>query len=811
MRDFTTFIRSLIFTIDRLVFEWVGYIYNFLLDLAKQKIFTAEDFQHFADRIYVIIGIIILFKVVFTLIQIMSNPENSFIAKEGGTAQLLIPRLSITLILLILTPTIFRELYTFQSIVLNQNVIPRILDMVSGTSKDKQINIASERCVLSFEAPNPQFKHACSADDRSEDDSFICDAYKDSVPFRGTASKYIENTKDGIEVFQTGLSSAAHFVVDLSTNKTYFFSAYTSLQDYSVSLENNADYKDNILSVVINNPLLDVGGGKKCREYAVVSIGDDAQVFNSNTPNYYYVINFTDNKPNLDTLANNTAILKRTESYTTVSDSYIVTSGKEFSSGLLFSFAQPSQYIGDKLQDYKNAEDSANFYALGNLITMKSNDNYIITYSFIISTAFGIIVLLLLITSCFDIAVRSVALGFYQIIAPIPIASYIQSGQGKETMFNKYITAVSLIYIDIFTRVLAISFMAYLIEKVLSNVAYNPLQDNTGAFNWLLKLFMILGILLFAKEVPDIISGLFGKAGSSKTFELNPLKNLAQLPGADFAGALLGGGAVGAASGLVGGAIAAGRGMFKNAGTRGMDPFGKGIFTAGAGIGGALGGAVSGFGKGFGTTQYGQRLKENAKKSPIHTGINAAKSGYEAGKSLPNRIFKNSDNQSMNDRVESYIKPTLEETATQFKNTGQAVKAKQDVIVELESKIKEMNTDLRNIDNAIAQSLKSSGSLKANRDVLVQQYNNLSVQPRTSDIVQQIDQVNTQIRIVDHDIQEIDSRKTDYINKSKEMSTAKQEAEARITKEKKELASMEETLKLQEQAYKKQSEKDKQG
>lgn len=66
---------------------------------------------------------------------------------------------------------------------------------------------------------------------------------------------------------------------------------------------------------------------------------------------------------------------------------------------------------------------SVSLYLDHDLAAMKSGDDYVMKYIPIISTIAGGFVIAILISFCFDVAVRSIKLGFYQMLAPIPIIS----------------------------------------------------------------------------------------------------------------------------------------------------------------------------------------------------------------------------------------------------------------------------------------------------------------------------------------------------------------------------------------------------
>ncbi len=147
---------------------------------------------------------------------------------------------------------------------------------------------------------------------------------------------------------------------------------------------------------------------------------------------------------------------------------------------------------------------------------------YIIDYKFGISTAVGIGVLYLLLLFCIDIAVRSVKLGFLQMIAPIPIISYCDPKSKKDGMFSKWLKMCTSTYLELFFRLFALYFGIYVISLIGT---FKDVITNQKVDGFFVSVFMIIGILIFVKQLPKILEDSLGIKGSGK-FQLNPFKKL---------------------------------------------------------------------------------------------------------------------------------------------------------------------------------------------------------------------------------------------------------------------------------------------
>lgn len=153
-----------------------------------------------------------------------------------------------------------------------------------------------------------------------------------------------------------------------------------------------------------------------------------------------------------------------------------------------------------------------------------ANEGFLMNYKFIFSTVTGVVLILMLITFCMDIAVRSIKLAFLQLIAPIPIISYVDPKSGKDGMFKKWYQMCFKTFTSLFVRLLGLYFAVYIISKI-SNSKLTDMIDGSTQTNLFLKIFIIIGALMFAKQFPKILEGLGIKLDSGG-FTLNPLKKM---------------------------------------------------------------------------------------------------------------------------------------------------------------------------------------------------------------------------------------------------------------------------------------------
>ena len=157
-----------------------------------------------------------------------------------------------------------------------------------------------------------------------------------------------------------------------------------------------------------------------------------------------------------------------------------------------------------------------------------STDNYYtMDYSFGLSTAIGIVIALILLGYCFDIATRAFKLLFLEIIAPIPIMSYVDPDSSKSGMFIKWLKEVAGTWVSLFTRLASLFLAIFVIQEITAtdgNLYFVNGYEFHGNIAWI-KILIIIGALMFAKQLPKILENILGfQLGGNMT--VNPLKKL---------------------------------------------------------------------------------------------------------------------------------------------------------------------------------------------------------------------------------------------------------------------------------------------
>lgn len=162
------------------------------------------------------------------------------------------------------------------------------------------------------------------------------------------------------------------------------------------------------------------------------------------------------------------------------------------------------------------------------------NEGYVFAFEWVGSLVIGAIFLFILALFTVDIAVRSIKLAILRLLAPIPVISYIDPKSSQDGgMFSSWVKALTSTYLDLFLRLAIIYFVIFLIQDMIANGVV--INEATGMVGVMSFIFIMLGLLCFARIAPKFIKDILGiKAGSMTNFGLSGM--------AAFAGAVRQGG-----------------------------------------------------------------------------------------------------------------------------------------------------------------------------------------------------------------------------------------------------------------------------
>ena len=153
-----------------------------------------------------------------------------------------------------------------------------------------------------------------------------------------------------------------------------------------------------------------------------------------------------------------------------------------------------------------------------------NKDQYKYNYRWLVSTFVGVYLIFTLVGVAVEIAIRAIKFSICEVIAPIPIASYIDPKTSKQAFDNWVSTSVKT-YLDLFLNLIIVYFVVYVFLAVfkVDNLAtiYSKLGTNPLRYTFV-TLFIIIGLCHFVKQAPKFFTDLLGIKGGdgiSKIFK----------------------------------------------------------------------------------------------------------------------------------------------------------------------------------------------------------------------------------------------------------------------------------------------------
>lgn len=176
---------------------------------------------------------------------------------------------------------------------------------------------------------------------------------------------------------------------------------------------------------------------------------------------------------------------------------------------------------------------------------------YVYNYMFIITGVVGVAMTYIIISFAIDIAVRMFELIVLEILSPLFIATFVDPKSAQSGPFKNWLSAVGKSYASLYLRLAIIALMILLISIINQSKMFQSMGDVSG---WA-KIFMVIGLLIFAKKAPKWIGDMIGIKGDGGLGGLSIGKKLG---GMALAGGLASKGLEAAKNGIKKGARALG-------------------------------------------------------------------------------------------------------------------------------------------------------------------------------------------------------------------------------------------------------------
>lgn len=185
-----SFFYGILLTLDCIIYSFVSYVYQIFLVLAQGgKIIDDKFVGDLVNRIYIIIGVVMLFLIAYSLLKSMVNPDEALKGKQSPVN--IIKDVIISVALIALLPTVFEFAFDFQNSLLINNTIGKIIVGAAGSGTSDPANtirdggyIMAEGVFKAFLHANPEF-----CDTKAEESNGVSES--------GQACKVIEVDNKG--------------------------------------------------------------------------------------------------------------------------------------------------------------------------------------------------------------------------------------------------------------------------------------------------------------------------------------------------------------------------------------------------------------------------------------------------------------------------------------------------------------------------------------------------------------------------------------------------------------------------------------
>ena len=154
------FFFNIFLTIDAIVYYLIDVCYQVFLVLAKAQIFDQKLFGDILKRVYILIGVLMMFFIFYSLLKVIVNPEE--MNKGDMAPRKIITNIITSLLMTVFLPTAFNILYQLQGVILDNDLIGRIVVGTDSTSDNNDSIVKGGRNIatqvfLAFLYPNEDY------------------------------------------------------------------------------------------------------------------------------------------------------------------------------------------------------------------------------------------------------------------------------------------------------------------------------------------------------------------------------------------------------------------------------------------------------------------------------------------------------------------------------------------------------------------------------------------------------------------------------------------------------------------------------
>lgn len=136
-----TLLRTACFWLVSIIYELMVNVYNLFEKLCTTRLLNNDILKVFAQRVGVLLGLIMFFYIIFAFIQMLIDPEK-INSKENGAVSL-VKKIIIVVVLLGTSTAIFNMLYKVQVLIIDERIISKVLLPYTINGEDNHENFGN--------------------------------------------------------------------------------------------------------------------------------------------------------------------------------------------------------------------------------------------------------------------------------------------------------------------------------------------------------------------------------------------------------------------------------------------------------------------------------------------------------------------------------------------------------------------------------------------------------------------------------------------------------------------------------------------
>lgn len=118
-------LRTIMLSLCDLIYRLIVFFFDIFSLLGNAEILKDSTVLEIYERVGLVLGLFMIFRVVFSIIQYIMNPDNMF-DKQKGLFNI-VKKVIIVVVLLGVTPSLFRMAYNVQGMIIDSNIIPKVI------------------------------------------------------------------------------------------------------------------------------------------------------------------------------------------------------------------------------------------------------------------------------------------------------------------------------------------------------------------------------------------------------------------------------------------------------------------------------------------------------------------------------------------------------------------------------------------------------------------------------------------------------------------------------------------------------------